>query len=148
AWSQAEQIMRGRPSSCSPSSRGAARSRTPCSTAWIGALDGARGLARRRRGVRTQLLEARLRAIEVLDLEQFRCDRPPALVQADLCPDALEPPALGQGAERVADGDEAMLARGDVVEGLDDRIGRLLEQRGEPGDVGVSTLEPARSGAA
>ena len=44
--------------------------------------------------------------------------------------------------------DGTLRTSGDVIERLDDRIGRLLEERGEPGDVRVRAFQPAGPGAA
>src|SRR5206468_464742 len=59
----------------------------------------------------------------------------------------LERATLRERAERVADGERTVLCRGDVVHGLDDRVGRLLEQRGNPPDVVVSAIDPTGAGA-
>src|SRR6266581_275085 len=96
---------------------------------------------------RAQLLEPRPRSVEVFELEQLASDEPVALEQREGHGEKLERTTFREGAECVADGERTVLCRGEVVHGLDDRVGRLLEQRGDPPDVVVSAIDPTGAGA-
>src|SRR5439155_2083662 len=70
-----------------------------------------------------------------------------ALEQREGHGEKLERATLRELAERVADTEGAVLCGGDFVQVLDDRVGRLLEQRGNPPDVAVSAIDPTGAGA-
>src|SRR5882724_10454811 len=97
--------------------------------------------------LRAQLLEERPRGVEVLELEQLASDDLVALEQREQHGEKLERTTLRERAERVADTEGAVLCGGDFVQVLDDRVGRLLEQRGNPPDVAVSAIDPTGAGA-
>ena len=67
----------------------------------------------------------------------------------ELYEDGLElAAAASERASGVCHGEDAVLLQSDEVEGLDSRVGRLLEQRGQPIDVLIDGLEQTAAGSA
>ena len=97
--------------------------------------------------IRRGLYQGRPHALEVAELEDLDAHEATVAEVRELSEDVLERAAVGQRADGMADREGGVGSCGDRVERLDERVGRLLEERPHPFDVVVPALEPAGAGA-
>jgi len=98
--------------------------------------------------LRSELLEARPRQLEVLWLEELQRDIPVVPVPREPDVDDLELAAISQCTEGTQHSESAVLLDRDKVQGLDELVGCLLEYGRHRSDVVVHTFDPPDAGAA
>src|SRR5689334_9348687 len=94
-----------------------------------------------------QRLEARLRGVEVLELENLEADGSVAAREPEANVDGVERTAFGISAEPAADVQATVRLCGNDVERLDPEVAAQFPNGGERGEISVGAGEEADAGA-